>query len=116
MRPLQKLKGGGSEPVAQGRDAENAVNRGKTPKREEYVGEVSGKPRISDNGTNKSVWETKNVVYQYFSTQIKDAIAFAKSTGRQFVLYLRQSTKISKPLEEQIKKGNIKRRKIPGSK
>jgi transposase len=53
------------------------------------------------------IGEVKNVRYQHLSHQLKDYLAYAQATGRQFHLYVRQSTRFSRPLQDLIDSGAI---------
>jgi hypothetical protein len=106
---------GGRDPNIKGKEGEKATNSDEPGKKEKYTG-ASGKKREADKGTETTVEETKNTAYQYLSTQIKDGVQYAKDTKRNFILWLRESTKVSKPLQEKVNQGIIKRKKIPGSK
>ncbi|MCM1508665.1 MAG: putative toxin [Ruminococcus flavefaciens] len=51
--------------------------------------------------------EVKNVKYQGLTSQIKDFLYYSQREGYQFELYVRSTTKISKPLQELIDSGEI---------
>jgi RHS repeat-associated protein len=106
---------GGKEPNDLGKAGEKATKADQPSLKEHYRG-ASGKDRIADKATKTTVEETKNVTYQYWSSQLKDAATFAKNTGRKFILWVRKSTKLSKELLRQQKLGNVKIEPIPGSK
>jgi RHS repeat-associated protein len=106
---------GGSEPNRIGQQGEAASKGGRSGFKEKYTGE-SGKDRISDFSTKTTIEETKNVKYQYWSTQLKDAAARAKETGKTFILWIRKSTKISEQVKVQRRAGNVVIKFIPGSK
>ncbi len=107
---------GGTEPNRIGQQGEAATKGGRSGFKEKYKGKVSGKDRISDFSTKTTIEETKNVKYQYWSTQLKDATARAKETGKTFILWIRKSTKISEQVKVQRRAGNVVIKFIPGSK
>ena len=105
---------GGSGPVKAGQDGEAQANQHEDlGARERYTGE-SGKPRVSDGSTNSSVNEVKNVKYQAKTSQVKDGIAHAKSTGRQYQMHVRKGTgtTLSKPLQQAEKAGEVVIKKV----
>ena len=70
--------------------------------KETYDGPITGRPRIVDHSTRRTITEIKandNYV-QWFSSQIKDAYAYALQEGRTFVLKLTRPTAITKPLQK----------------
>mgnify|MGYP001557636762 CR=1 FL=1 len=108
-------KKGGQAPNDMGRAAEKATNSDIHPNKERYIGN-SGKSRIADRSTPTTLEETKNVAYQYWSSQLRDAYIHAKNTKRIFILWLRKSTRISKELKRQIDMGHVIRKDIRGIK
>ncbi|CEH83568.1 hypothetical protein XACB302_10730022 [Xanthomonas citri pv. citri] len=70
--------------------------------------EVRGTTRIPDGVTDSVISEVKNVKYQGYTSQIRDYAEIAKQTGRDFNLYVRSDTKISGPLREAAKRGDVK--------
>jgi hypothetical protein len=60
-----------------------------------------GKYRIPDmlDPLKGVIGEVKNVCYLYNSNQLRDFIEFAKSNGYRFQLYVRETTRISAPLQ-----------------
>ncbi|NLR67497.1 hypothetical protein HGH92_24545 [Chitinophaga varians] len=109
------LAKGGAAPNRTGSQGEAATGSDKGGQKETYVDPISGKDRIADKSTITQLHETKNVGYQYLSTQLKDAIQYAKDGGRKFMLWLRSDTKVSRQLQEEIKNGNVRRKTIPGT-
>lgn len=80
--------------------------------RERYQGPITGKDRIADISTPTVFAEIKNIgskTIQCLSSQIKDGIAHAKNTFRQYVLKLPEGAKVTKPLQNQIDGGKVKR-------
>jgi Restriction endonuclease fold toxin 7 len=53
--------------------------------------------------------DTKNVGYQYLSTQLKDSLAYAQQNSLNFNLYVRASTRLSGPLQDLVDSGQINR-------
>ncbi|MEQ1967456.1 putative toxin [Xenorhabdus nematophila] len=98
-----------------GREGEAAVksvyNIG--DKRKISVGE--DRYRIPDgiHTIDKTLNEVKNVKRQGLTRQLKDYSAYAQEKNLDFNLFIRPDTKVSKPLQEQIDKGLIKRKDIP---
>ncbi|CEE92299.1 hypothetical protein XNA1_2740012 [Xenorhabdus nematophila str. Anatoliense] len=76
---------------------------------------VEGRDRIPDgiNFDNSTLNEVKNVKRQGLTRQLKDYSEYAQKKELDFNLFTRPDTKISKPLQEQIDKGLIKRKDIP---
>jgi hypothetical protein len=67
-----------------------------------------------DDLTDDAITEVKNVKSQGLTKQLKDYLQFAKDTGRDFILKTRADTKLSKPLQQAIKNGEIIHETIPG--
>jgi len=74
---------------------------------------VNGRGRIPDGLTDDVLSEVKNVQSLSFTKQLRDFSTFAQMSGRRFDLYVRASTKLSKPLQEAIKSGKITLKTIP---
>ncbi|MFY0255431.1 putative toxin [Chitinophaga sp. 30R24] len=108
------LAKGGAAPNRTGSQGETATGSDKPGQKEIYQG-ASGKTREADKSTKTQLHETKNVAYQYLSTQLKDAIQHAQNGGRKFMLWLRSDTKVSQQLQQQINNGNVRRKTIPGT-
>jgi hypothetical protein len=70
---------------------------------------INGRNRIPDELNGSTIGEVKNVIYQHFSAQLKDSLAFAQQRGLTFNLYVRASTELSGPLRAAIKAGSITR-------
>ena len=51
--------------------------------------------------------EVKNVSYQSFTNQLKDFLLYAEKEGYTFQLFVRETTKLSKPLQDLIEEGRI---------
>lgn len=63
-------------------------------------------PYVLDRA-NKLIGEVKNVYRLSYTDQLKDFVAFAQQEGYDFVLYVREETKLSGPLQELVKAGAI---------
>jgi RHS repeat-associated protein len=76
---------------------------------------VNGRTRIADgiNIVANTISEVKNVAYQYYSTQLKDYVAFAQNQGSQFQLFLRNPNAISPQLRQAVDAGLVKLGVIP---
>lgn len=70
---------------------------------------ASGKAayRIPDELNSSGIGEVKNVARQGRTSQIDDFATYGKGEGLRFTLYVRQSTKISGPLQAQIETGEV---------
>ena len=75
--------------------------------------QINGRTRILDGLNDTAVTEVKNVGYQAYTQQLRDSLAYAQQTGRQFDLYVRGSTTLSGPLQDAITSGQINLRLIP---
>jgi hypothetical protein len=69
----------------------------------------TAKYRIPDEllHDQKILREIKNVSSQSYTNQLKDFNAWAKQNGYQFILEVRPGAKLSGPLQEAIKNGEI---------
>lgn len=112
-----KVVTGGAAPVRAGQNGEAAVRSVFAIGDREYY-KVGGRNRISDGSTAMELSEVKNVKYQAYTQQIKDAVEWA-GEGRQVVLYVRpatasqEGTVLSRQLLEAIDNGFVKLRMIP---
>ena len=92
-----------------GRDGEIASGINKNT---EHIESINGtaKYRIPDglDKDNKILSEVKNVKKQSYTKQIKDFVDYSKKYDYQFELYVRKSTKLTGPLQEQVNLGNMK--------
>jgi hypothetical protein len=110
---------GGVGPNQVGELGQSAVP-GKQNTSNEFTG-ASGRTRRPDRYTKSEVGEIKNVKYQYFSTQLKDYLAFARKTKRKFVLWVRGdlhksgATTLSEELKTAVRQGQIELKAIPGT-
>jgi len=66
--------------------------------------EIFGRTRIADGLTDTTLSEVKNVRYQAYTQQLKDAVAYAQQNELQFDLYVRPNggTVLSGPLQDAI--------------
>ena len=94
---------GGAETVRRGQAGERlaGIKGPKTPV--EVPG--TGRIRIPDKLRPKTLEEVKYVKSLSLTQQIRDFLEIAKATGRGFVLKVRQTTKLSRPLQEAVGKG-----------
>jgi len=107
---------GGKDANNLGKEAEKRVNADPPEQQHTYRGPLTGKSRKADKLTKKFLTEVKNVAYMYYSSQIKDALAYAEQIGREFILYLRDPKNISKQLKEEADNGRIIIKQIPKTK
>ncbi|MDE9543245.1 putative toxin [Xenorhabdus bovienii] len=98
-----------------GREGEDAVKRVYNIGDKKRIELEGGRYRIPDgiNFDSKTLNEVKNVKNQGLTRQLKDYSAYAQEKNLDFNLFMRPDTKVSKPLQEQIDKGLIKRKDIP---
>lgn len=71
--------------------------------------------RIPDfiDDVSSTLVEVKNVSRQAFTQQLRDMLGAAEEAGQRFILYTREGTRLSRPLEQAIEQGRIERRIIP---
>jgi len=69
-------------------------------RREGYT--IDGRSRISDGSDKNFVNEVKNVKYQGYTQQIKDAIKYAEQTHRRFRLFTPTDTKFPDDMQKMI--------------
>ena len=103
---------GGVGPVRTGQSAEAIVRTVGDigPKKPIFV---NGRTRIPDGMTKKVLTEVKNVNKLSYTQQLRDYATFAKQTGREFHLWVKPTTKLSKQLDDEVARGAIVRRHIP---
>ena len=63
--------------------------------------------RVPDGLTGTTLSEVKNVAKLSLKNQLRDFSAFAQETGRSFELFVRQTTRLSGPLQQFIKDNGI---------
>ena len=73
------------------------------------VFKVGDRTRIPDAVSRQFgyVAEVKNVRYQGLTLQLKDSLQIAQQNGLQFRLYVRESTQLSKPLQQAVDNGSV---------
>jgi hypothetical protein len=103
---------GGANAVRLGQAGENAV-RGLYDIGPKATAQIGGRTRIFDGLNDVAVSEVKNVARQSYTQQLRDSLAYAQSTGRQFDLYVRPDTYLTGPLRDAIGNGDIVLRFIP---
>jgi hypothetical protein len=104
---------GGAQAVRVGQAGEDAVRAANDigPK---VIIDVAGRTRIPDGLTPTVLSEVKNVQSLSYTQQLRDFAAYAQQTGRQFDLYVRPDTRLSGPLQDAVRRGDINLRIIPG--
>ena len=75
---------------------------------------VSGRTRIPDKLTRTTIGESKNVSQLTFTRQLRDYADYAEANKLEFELWVRATTKLSKPLYDAIQQGRITLKFIPG--
>ena len=103
---------GGAGPVRVGQAGEAAV-QGAYDIGPKATVEIGGRTRILDGLTDSTVTEVKNVASQSYTQQLKDSLAYARSTGRSFDPYVRPDTYLTGPLRDAIAEGLINLKFIP---
>lgn len=68
---------------------------------------VNGRVRIPDNIVPGYVIEVKNTLSQSLTSQLKDDIQLARTQGSKVLLYLRDGSRLSRPLQDAFKSGSI---------
>ena len=68
---------------------------------------VNNRTRIPDGVTSKFIQEFKNVKTLSYTSQLKDSLQIAQSSGRRLQLFIRPNTKLSGPLKNAITQHNI---------
>jgi len=74
---------------------------------------VNGRTRIPDGLSRTTLTEVKNTASQSFTRQLRDFADFAKKNNIDFELFVRPGAKLSGPLQEAVKRGDIILRQIP---
>lgn len=69
--------------------------------------------RVPDGLTATTLTEVKNVGSLSLTNQLRDFAAFARETGRTFELVVRQTTELSRPLQQFIRDNGIQLRFLP---
>jgi RHS repeat-associated protein len=75
---------------------------------------VNGRNRVTDisDPAGKVIGEVKNVAYQSLTTQLKDSLQIAQNLNYEFKLFIRESTQLSKPLQQWIAVNGVKVEKM----
>lgn len=99
-------KGTGNAARTLGRQGEEAVGIVKNTK---HIKSLTGTAsyRVPDGLTDTAIIEVKNVSKLSYTNQLRDYVAWAKHKGLRFELYVRESTQLSKPLQEAVDRGDI---------
>jgi len=103
---------GGAGPVKVGQQGEAAAGIAPGPKTRIPSATKTAKFRIPDELTDTTLREVKNVAKLDRLSQLKDYAAFAKETGREFVLDVRKNTVFTPRVEKFIKDNNVTVRRI----
>lgn len=69
--------------------------------------------RVPDGLNSTTISEVKNRAYQAWTRQLRDFDAFARESRLQFELWLRPDTRVSRPLQDAINRGDVVRRDLP---
>jgi hypothetical protein len=73
----------------------------------------AGRTRIPDGLTRTVLSEVKNVKSLTYTQQLRDFASFSRKTTRQFDLFVRPNTRLSGPLTDAVRGGDINLRYIP---
>ena len=90
-----------------GKEGEQAAGIIKNTRRIESITGTAAY-RVPDEITKAGIREVKNVKELSFTSQIKDLFLAAQKEGKPLTLSIRRNTKLSKPLQELVKRGEIK--------
>lgn len=104
-----------SQNYAKGRAAEQVVSKSvKLPKNTKSF-KINNNIRIPDFFDKKTNYlgEVKYVKKQSFTKQLRDYNDYAKTQGMKFELFTKPDTKLSKPLQEAVDRGDIVLKQIP---
>ncbi|NOU23508.1 MAG: type IV secretion protein Rhs, partial [Methyloglobulus sp.] len=77
---------------------------------------INGQAKFPDGINATTLSEIKNVKILSYTQQLRDFAKIAENERLAFDLYVRPSTKLSGPLLQEIKNGNINLKFIPGAK
>ena len=69
--------------------------------------------RVPDGLTNTTLSEVKNVKTLSMTNQLNDYMQYSKQNGLGFDLYVRPTTQLSGPLQQQVVNGNINLQLLP---
>lgn len=102
-----------SQNYAKGRAAEQAVSKNlKLPKNTKSF-KINNNIRIPDFMGNNKLVEVKYVKTQSFTKQLRDYNDYSKIKNMKFELFTKPDTKLSKPLQEAVDRGDIVLKQIP---
>jgi YD repeat-containing protein len=101
---------------ALGDAGEEAVRRMYDIGPKERIPMPGGGYRIPDGVNKQAVSEVKNVKYQGWTKQLRDYADYAASVGKEFHLYLRDTTVVSGSLRRAAREKKVILRKIPDQK
>lgn len=103
---------GGAAPVRVGQQGEAAV-RARYDIGDKSAIRVNGRTRIPDGIKGEVVSEVKNVKKLSLTRQIKDFMDYSRERDFRFDLYIRRDTKVSGPLDDARKAGQLDVKYIP---
>jgi len=98
--------------AALGRAGEAAVRAAYRIGPKVYI-RVNGRLRIPDGMTGRVLSEVENVQYLSYTQQLRDYAQYARNHCLQFDLYVRSTTRLSGPLADAVRRGEIRLRTIP---
>jgi RHS repeat-associated protein len=110
--PVSKPKGG-IGPVLVGQAGEKAVGINGAKTKIPIPGTTRN--RIPDRLTPTTLSEVKNVASLSYTKQLRDFATYARHHNLIFELWVRSTTRLSGPLQEAIRRGEIVLRIIPGT-
>jgi hypothetical protein len=95
------------ESVKKGKDGE--LQSGIDPQAPKKSIDVDGQKRVPDqlDDTARTLTEVKNTQYQPYTRQLRDMAEWAKREGYEFLLKVRTDARLSKPLLEAEKRGEV---------
>ncbi len=102
---------GGKSPNDLGKDGERRAGISGPKERIPSLTGTAGY-RVPDKVTELTIEEVKNVLKLYKNNQLRDYLAYAQRTNRTFVLWVRQTTKLSKELNRYVADGTIKLERV----
>jgi len=68
---------------------------------------INGRMRFPDEITPTLIKEVKNVARQGWTKQLKDYAALARQDGKAFELWVRESTRLTAPLQAAVDRGEV---------
>jgi Restriction endonuclease fold toxin 7 len=103
---------GGASVVRTGQAGEAAV-RSVADIGDKTLVRVAGRTRIPDGLTSTALSEVKNVNSLSYTKQLRDFAAHARANGLKFDLWVKPTTQLSGPLEQEISSRAINLQHIP---